>query len=335
MNDDIVANLRRLDGSLKAARAEMAQGQPSVACLMGVIYAVYSQADDMRDRWHAQDMEAFTAFERKIAERGGPLSVEDYDALAAEIDGTYAAAHKITASDAVEGVLRFAFVSIALCNSAVFDAVAFAAVMSLVDFYLEPVADFPDYLKQTLRGILFASISGPLEPAEVAEAMRHAYTGEAAAGVTASLERAVLIGLRFGLNGGQTDIKGRRWRYFGPEDERNRVFCEHMVIGENEGRPRLYTADMINGCANGFGTNVWDDMGGINCRHVLLPISAGTFGDFQVIGDYRYESFILSGGNPSRGTAPRVGRYVVPINEAVPPRPGDGVPDFELIIKNP
>ena len=276
MNDPRVKKLKQLTGTMKTARAEMAAGQGSLACLTGVVLAVYSQVDDMRDRWEAEDKRAFRLFDEAMKQQG-QASIEDYDGVAEIIEETYRKAHRVNASDTVEGVLKYAWVQIALCNSSVLDAVAFAALMSMIDFYLEPADDFPEYLKMVARGALFGAIPGAVSAADLSAQMEHAYTGERAAQLTASLDRAVLMGLRIGLTGTEQDESAKYW-YFGPEDERNREsFCKHMV-------DKVYTTAMINQCLNGFMTPVWTNCGGPKCRHVWLKVTRAQLADKKTNG---------------------------------------------------
>ena len=81
MNDPRVKKLKQLTGTMKTARAEMAAGQGSLACLTGVVLAVYSQVDDMRDRWEAEDKRAFRLFDEAMKQQG-QASIEDYDGVA-------------------------------------------------------------------------------------------------------------------------------------------------------------------------------------------------------------------------------------------------------------
>lgn len=273
----------------------MAAGGPSLTCITGVVLATYSQTDEMKERWKKADEAAFVAFEKAIA-GGGEYSIEDYEGLAEIVEETYRTAHRVTAADAVEAVLKYAWVQLALCNSAVFDAVAFAVVMSMIDFYLEPADGFPDYVNQVLRGVLFANISKPVAPAQIAEAVKHAYEGERAAQLIVAIERGVLVGLRLGLAGGSQDDHSARFQYFGPQDDRNRWFCEYLVKGTNAREPRLYTAKMIGGCLNGFETNVWDDCGGPSCRHVWIKVPAKFWHEFDVMKDFKYLSHFPTAG---------------------------------------
>lgn len=64
-----------------------------------------------------------------------------------------------------------------------------------------------------------------------------------------------------------------KWRYVGPEDSKNREFCAHRVDG-------VYTEDEIRSWADEDwegkidGTNavnIFANLGGYNCRHVLEP----------------------------------------------------------------
>lgn len=303
MTDPRIEGLGRLTASLKTARAEMAAGQPSLACLIGVMAVVYQQADEMRSRWKGADLAAFEAMKEALAEHQDEYSIEDYEEAAAIVEATYRKAHKTSAVDAVETVLKYAWVQIALCNAAVFDAVAFAAMMSMIDFYLEPVGDFPDTINTALRGVLFGAISGPMTAAEVADGLEHVYTGEAALRAVSGLERAVMVGVRIGLSGTVADTKAAYW-YYGPEDDRNRTFCRAMISGTNAGHPRLYTAEMIGGCRNGQTGSVWQDCGGFNCRHVWLAVPKDQRERFERIGKYTYRDFLE--GKTS-------GRYVVPV----------------------
>jgi hypothetical protein len=165
------------------------------------------------------------------------------------------------------------WVQLALCNSAVLDVVAFAAIMSLIDFYLEPVEEFPAYVQGVARGVLFGSISRPVPAVELAKALEHAYTGVQAAQVRQSLDRAIAVGLRVGLNGTDGPEDGDLYWYFGPEDERNRKsFCKHMV-------DKCYTAAMIGKCANGFLNDVWINCGGPYCRHVWIKVTRAMLAD--------------------------------------------------------
>ena len=307
MTDSRLKILGRMSASLRTARAEMARGEPSLACLIGVVAAVYSQIDTVKDRWKAADLAAYEAMRKALIAKQDEYSIEDYDTAAETIEATYRQAHKASAVDVAEGVLKYAWVQIALCNSAAFDAVAFAAMMSMIDFYLEPLADFPDYLTGALRGVLFGTISGPIAASDLAAALEYAYTGERAAAGLQSIERGILVGTRVGLTGTTFDTKAVYW-YYGPEDEKNRVsFCKQMV-------DKCYSVAMINQCANGFMTPIWENCGGPNCRHVWFKTSPKALADRKGNGygidltDRIVEGYTLG----TAGKAPHLSVFIVP-----------------------